>query len=481
VATNNWIIPVGAGSTYDSSFPVGTLTDLVVENGYFVNSWIAVSVQFGSTDGDNKFFERVRVLNCESIARAGNTSSGNFNFRSDGPWKVKDVVVSDCIARNGQTASSYNFYGVDGFSLSNCTSYGNAYAGTELENGAQDGVVTNFRSVDDLWGVWIDDSRRITVNGVSHKTLSETFVSPLLGTFYRYRDAVRVTREGFTGYTTWKTDGIVVNGVVSEFGRISVVTFGGSPAGEFGRIAFSGVQLIGDGVARTSGNTVVQIGGTCPDFLLTNALVSGAPTRSIELSIPSGGKHKLTDVRTETVAGESSTGLLTVGLGRLSLLDVAVHSDNLGNSILDSIDYRVASALQPYRIGGQRYIYGQSGSPEASVTASPGSVAFRSDAGVMHVKFSGTGNTGWRTVPSYLQTNVVYDPPSLTTGTSATTTVTVTGAAVGAHVSVAFAQDLQSIQVDAWVSAADTVTVRFLNETGTTINLLSGTLSVRVF
>jgi hypothetical protein len=35
-----------------------------------------------------------------------------------------------------------------------------------MENGAQDGVVSNFRSVDDFWGVWVDDSRRIVINGV---------------------------------------------------------------------------------------------------------------------------------------------------------------------------------------------------------------------------------------------------------------------------------------------------------------------------
>lgn len=77
--------------------------------------------------------------------------------------------------------------------------------------------------------------------------------------------------------------------------------------------------------------------------------------------------------------------------------------------------------------------------------------------------------------------SATYDPPSLADGAGATTTVTVTGAALGDFVTgVSFSLDLQGITVTAWVSAADTVSVRFQNESGGILDLASGTLRVMV-
>jgi hypothetical protein len=76
--------------------------------------------------------------------------------------------------------------------------------------------------------------------------------------------------------------------------------------------------------------------------------------------------------------------------------------------------------------------------------------------------------------------SATYNPPSLNDGDGVTTTVTVTGSELGDYVSASFNQSLQSILVTAWVSAADTVSVRFQNETGGVIDLASGTLRARV-
>lgn len=77
--------------------------------------------------------------------------------------------------------------------------------------------------------------------------------------------------------------------------------------------------------------------------------------------------------------------------------------------------------------------------------------------------------------------SATYDPASLLDGAGATTTVTVTGAALGDFVTaVSFNNDLQGITLTAYVSAADTVAVRFQNESGGTIDLASGTIRVRV-
>jgi hypothetical protein len=74
-----------------------------------------------------------------------------------------------------------------------------------------------------------------------------------------------------------------------------------------------------------------------------------------------------------------------------------------------------------------------------------------------------------------------YDPPSLNDGDGTTTTVTVTGAALGDYAdNVSFSNDLQGITVTGWVSAANTVSVRFQNETGGVVDLASGTLRALV-
>lgn len=88
----------------------------------------------------------------------------------------------------------------------------------------------------------------------------------------------------------------------------------------------------------------------------------------------------------------------------------------------------------------------------------------------------------WRAIAAVnvLSGSGTYDPPSLATGAGQTTTLTVTGAVVGDFVQVSFSLNLQGIRMFAWVSAADTVSVRFENNTGGTIDLASGTIQVRV-
>lgn len=81
---------------------------------------------------------------------------------------------------------------------------------------------------------------------------------------------------------------------------------------------------------------------------------------------------------------------------------------------------------------------------------------------------------------SYVFGSATYDPPSLADGVGTTTTVTATGAAVGDFTKASFSLDTQGITVTSWVSAANTVSVRFQNESGGVLDLGSGTLRVRV-
>ncbi len=79
-----------------------------------------------------------------------------------------------------------------------------------------------------------------------------------------------------------------------------------------------------------------------------------------------------------------------------------------------------------------------------------------------------------------IEGSAVYDPGNLVDGAGVTTTVTVTGAVLGDLVNVSFSLDLQGISLTAYVSAANTVSVRFQNETGGALDLASGTLRCRI-
>lgn len=74
-----------------------------------------------------------------------------------------------------------------------------------------------------------------------------------------------------------------------------------------------------------------------------------------------------------------------------------------------------------------------------------------------------------------------YDAPSIATLASTTTTVTVTGAAVGDFVdSVSFGLSLAGLQVTGEVTAANTITLTLQNPTAAAIDLASTTVRVRV-
>ncbi|RWX71885.1 glycosyl hydrolase family 28-related protein [Mesorhizobium sp. M2A.F.Ca.ET.039.01.1.1] len=97
-----------------------------------------------------------------------------------------------------------------------------------------------------------------------------------------------------------------------------------------------------------------------------------------------------------------------------------------------------------------------------------------------------TGNahvlgTDWMIVGGRLTGTATFDPASLADGAGATTTVTVAGAALGDAAVASFSLDTQGITITAWVSAANTVSVRFQNESGGTLDIASGTLKATVF
>ena len=125
-------------------------------------------------------------------------------------------------------------------------------------------------------------------------------------------------------------------------------------------------------------------------------------------------------------------------------------------------------------------------------SAVPASGAWNAGDTVLSTAPSAGGNVGWVCVTagspgtwapfghSILEGSATYDPASLSDGAGATTTVTVTGAALGDYAEVSFSLDLQGITATGYVSSANTVSVRFQNETTGVLDLASGTLRARV-
>lgn len=73
-----------------------------------------------------------------------------------------------------------------------------------------------------------------------------------------------------------------------------------------------------------------------------------------------------------------------------------------------------------------------------------------------------------------------WDPASVANGASAFTLLTVPGAVLGDYAEVAFSLTVANMSISAFVSAADTVTVVLTNNTGSAVDLGSGTLRARV-
>jgi hypothetical protein len=119
--------------------------------------------------------------------------------------------------------------------------------------------------------------------------------------------------------------------------------------------------------------------------------------------------------------------------------------------------------------------YGSVGSTYRQTDAASGAALWSKVSGAPNSPFA-----GWSKIPTPLAASATYDPPSLADGTQQTTTVTVTGAAVGDYVQVSFGRTLSRTRLWGEVTAADTVTVYHRNDTGSTVDLASSTLRVVV-
>ena len=79
-----------------------------------------------------------------------------------------------------------------------------------------------------------------------------------------------------------------------------------------------------------------------------------------------------------------------------------------------------------------------------------------------------------------LKTTGTWDPASVASGSTVTTTLTVSGASLGDFTLASFSLSLQGMQLTSYVSSSNTVTAVLSNLTGSAVDLSSGTLSVIV-
>lgn len=91
-----------------------------------------------------------------------------------------------------------------------------------------------------------------------------------------------------------------------------------------------------------------------------------------------------------------------------------------------------------------------------------------------------TADTDGNVVGIDLSNTVAYDPPNLADGAGTTTTINVNGAVLGDIAIASFSLDLQGIMMTAYVSSANTVSLRFQNETGGALDLGAGQIVAKV-
>jgi hypothetical protein len=89
--------------------------------------------------------------------------------------------------------------------------------------------------------------------------------------------------------------------------------------------------------------------------------------------------------------------------------------------------------------------------------------------------------SGGTQIKKHLSATASWDPPSVVNGASTTTTITVTGAALGDTVAVGFTSLVTGWNITGLVTATNTVEVRITNNTGGTVDLASGTLRADVW
>lgn len=289
--------------------------------------------------------------------------------------------------------------------------------------------------------------------------------------------------------------------------------------------ALTGIWLTFAGPETTSDNVVVQgniiydeagssgmlVNESVSNLSIKGNLFKGTPTRHLHLV---GTTHIRTSITDNDFIGAASSGAIITGITTPN----AITNILLGNRFENNALVQFAAAISDYPgsvanpVGADETSTPSAFNPGISrVRLTNRTIAGVSQSGILETyAMTGTGyaahfqlfypdqsaafkdkiyfrkGTGagtwdvWYLLGGELTGSATFDPGNLVDGAGTTTTVTVTGAALGDFADASFSLDLQGITLSAWVSAADTVSVRFQNESGGPLDLASGTLRARV-
>jgi Right handed beta helix region len=236
-----------------------------------------------------------------------------------------------------------------------------------------------------------------------------------------------------------------------------------------------GVYVQNKHKVRVSGNTIDTVSGASQSGIVAESTLTGTTYPTLKwLAISDNTVYNVTSscIQASTSTAPSITGN-TLEIGTTGIfaetIDAVISSNIIRNITTGSgrgIDLRTTSSSAGSTITGNS-ITGCTVGILASHTVTWGENRITGNvtnySGVYASWISGT-----------------YNPPSIASGGTTTTTLTVTGAAVGDFVDASFSLDLSGLQLSAYVSAADTVTFVFQNPTGGAIDLASGTIRAKL-
>lgn len=387
--------------------------------------------------GNGRGFSRITALNCHAF-----TVAAGISFP-----QVRDVSIAQstryttapnaftAIKCNGTTASSINYATFDGLFIDGFETAIDA-------TGVRDSEITGNISVFGKNGIVA--TQLVTSLNIHHNDFSGGGIAGSVGV--RIGDGTAASEGCWIDHNVLFGFAVGIDGFASAFchavGNIIDQTT------QFGILLRSSVG--GCGAWNVVGNTILMIGAIADTGIyLTNNVANSSGADS---------GHNIQGNRVVKYVGAT----LTNGL----LCDGAQDKNHrlIGNSLYgDTFDCRLATGTG-WEVIGNRWA----------------NTGFSSVVQVVYGPNFGTNLTVNTTSGFTIDGSAVFDPPNLVDGTGTSTTVTVTGAVLGDFVAVSFSLDLQSITVTGYVSSANTVTVRFQNESGGAIDLASGTLRARV-
>ena len=307
------------------------------------------------------------------------------------------------------------------------------------------GATTGFV---DSWGMWFDSS--LGVSAIPAQCRFDLGLSTSYVSAYRAVSSADKTVQAGSNFSLVPQQARVISGSrLRNYDVGDSFTFWGAPYSvDASLAAFNGGATLlghtGAGQIAFSGQGYYSL--RFPTF---NPAVAGPVTFSCWVNASSRSEWFFyTDNAAPVMAG---SGILEKGLNR----------------IVVTFYHAGAAATTPY--------VGFTG--KASDTIEMG--FFNFNLGTIAGEWQPAGSTQGQAHGSFYG-QAVYDPASLADGAGVTTTVTVTGAVLGDIVRHSFSLDLQGITMTSYVSATNTVSVRFQNESGGTLDLASGTIRCRV-